>query len=612
MALQLKHVSKFYKFGKNKQIVIDDLSINFPRTGMVAIVGKSGSGKSTLLNLIAGIEKTDNGKIMIDGHELNFRQINEYQSKYISYVYQFYNLVEALTVYENLILLAKIKGKKISMTRLHSLTNKLAITSLLEYYPKKLSGGQKQRVSLIRAFLCDTPILLADEPTGALNNHMAIEVMELLKWYAKKHLVIIISHNHDLVIKYTKMIVNLDSNQNNYDFNHQNNYHKYFFQLINNKVIKIGFYVKRQLIYQRRKIMMMFCSQIFSICAFVLLLSGINGGWLYLQTCFNSNPLKEIVEVSKKDYHEMNFTVEQINNLKKDKLIDQLSYKLDFNLGTFKTNQDLQLNSYQIYKSDNIDYQKGNYFNQENQVIINQETAKTYHLNVFDKIDFIVDEKKYTLIVNAIINDYVNSGTNIYYDEEYLDLNLKNELVDKKNLVIKSGYFKQILKKYDHEYFITNLHHDYLDGYHTLFEMAIIVVIGFLIVSFIISLILISIILKMILIERKRDVCLMLSNGLSLNKARKIFSQETSLIGALIGGLGSILSEGLLQIIKLFKVSDKLLNIPDLFVLPRLVLSHYDLYILMVLIYMAACFIVGMVTSTKIRKMDTSVLLKED
>lgn len=612
MALQLKHVSKFYKFGKNKQLVIDDLSIDFPRTGMVAIVGKSGSGKSTLLNLIAGIEKTDNGKVMIDGHKLNYRQINEYQSKYISYVYQFYNLVEALTVYENLILLAKIKGKKISMTKLHSLTNKLAITSLLEYYPKKLSGGQKQRVSLIRAFLCDTPILLADEPTGALNNQMAIEVMELLKWYAKKHLVIIISHNRDLVTKYTKMIVNLDSNQNNYDFNQQNNYHKYFFQLINNEVIKISFYVKRQLIYQRKKIMMMFCSQIFSICAFVLLLSGINGGWLYLQTCFNSNPLKEIIEVSKKDYHEMDFTVEQIDNLKKDKLIDQLSYKLDFNLGTFKTNQDLQLNSYQIYKSDNIDYQKGNYFNQENQVIINQETAKTYHLNVFDKIDFIVNEKKYSLIVNAIINDNVNSGTNIYYDEEYLDPNLKNEVVDKKNIVIKSGYFKQILKKYDHEYFITNLHQDYLDSYRMLFEMAIIVVIGFLIVSFIISLILISIILKMILIERKRDVCLMLSNGLSLNKARKIFSQETSLIGALIGGLGSILSEVLLQIIKFFKVSDKLLNIPDLFVLPRLILSQYDLYILMVLIYMAACFIVGMVTSTKIRKMDTSVLLKED
>lgn len=612
MALQLKHVSKFYKFGKNKQLVIDDLSINFPRTGMVAIVGKSGSGKSTLLNLIAGIEKTDNGKVMIDGHSLNYRQINEYQSKYISYVYQFYNLVDALTVYENLILLAKIKGKKISMTRLHSLTDQLAITSLLEYYPKDLSGGQKQRVSLIRAFLCDTPILLADEPTGALNNQIAVEVMELLKWYARKHLVIVISHNFDLVTKYTKMIINLDSNQNNYDFNHQNNYHKYFFQLINNEIIKIGFYVKRQLIYQRKKIMMMFSSQIFSICAFVLLLSGINGGWLYLQTCFNSDPLKEIIEVSKKDYNEINFTDEQFNNLKKDKLISQLSYKLDFNLGTFKTNQELQLNSYQIYKSNDIDYQKGGYFDQENQVIINQETAKTYHLNVFDKIDFIVNEKKYSLTVNAIINDYVNSGTNIYYDEEYLDLNLKNEIVDKRNLVIKSGYFKQILKKYDYKYFITNLHQDYLDSYRTLFEMAIIVVSVFLIVSFIISLILISIILKTILIERKRDICLMLSNGLPPNKARKLFGQETTLIGALIGILGSFLSYILLQIIRLFSISDKLFDIPNLFILPKLVLSQYDLYILMILVYMEACFIVGMAASLKVRKMDISVLLKED
>ncbi len=612
MALQLKHVSKFYKFGKNKQLVIDDLSINFPRTGLVAVVGKSGSGKSTLLNLIAGIEKADNGEIIVDGHNLNYRQVNEYQSKYISYVYQFYNLVEALTVYENLILLAKIKGKKISISRLHSLTDQLAITPVLDYYPKELSGGQKQRVSLIRAFLCDTPVLLADEPTGALNNQIAVEVMKLLKWYAKKHLVIVISHNFDLVTKYTKMIINLDSDQNSYNFNNQNNYHKYFFQFINNEVIKIGFYVKRQLIYQKRKIMMMFCSQIFSICAFVLLLSGINGGWLYLQTCLNSNPLKEIIEVSKKDYNEMSFTDEQFNILKKDKLISQLSYRLDFNLGTFKTNQELQLNSYQIYKSDDIDYQKGSYFNHEDQIMINQETAKTYHLNVFDKIDFIVNNKRYSLIVNAIINDYVNSGTNIYYDEEYLDLNLKNEIVDKRNLVIKSNYFKQIQKKYDHKYFIINLHQDYLDSYRSLFEMAIIVVIVFLIVSFVISLILISIILKTILIERKRDICLMLSNGMPSNKARKLFGQETSLIGILIGGLGSFLSEILLQIIRLFSISDKLFNISNLFILPKLVLSQYDLYVLMILVYMEACFIIGMTASLKIRKMDMSVLLKED
>ena len=197
MVLQLKNVTKFYKFGKNKQLVIEDLSINFPRVGMVAIVGKSGCGKSTLLNLIAGIEKADNGKVMIDGHELDYRQIDKYQSKYISYVYQFYNLVDALTVYENIILLAKIKGKKISMSKLHFLTDKLAITPLLEYFPKELSGGQKQRVSLIRAFLCDTPILLADEPTGALDSDTGRKVFTLLQQMSRAYdsAVVVVTHN---------------------------------------------------------------------------------------------------------------------------------------------------------------------------------------------------------------------------------------------------------------------------------------------------------------------------------------------------------------------------------------------------------------------------------
>ncbi len=103
MVLQLSHITKFYKFGKHKQLVLNDLSINFPRFGLVAVVGKSGSGKSTLLNLIAGIEKPSNGKVLIDGHELNYSQIDKYQQSYISYVYQFYNLIESLTVYDFII-----------------------------------------------------------------------------------------------------------------------------------------------------------------------------------------------------------------------------------------------------------------------------------------------------------------------------------------------------------------------------------------------------------------------------------------------------------------------------------------------------------------------------
>ena len=611
MVLQLEHVTKFYTYDKNKQIIINDFTVKFPKIGMVSIIGKSGSGKSTLLNLIAGIEKPSSGKVLIDGYELDYRQISEYQSNYISYVYQFYNLVESLTVQENIVLLAKIKGKSFSLDKLYQFSDKLEITPLLKKFPRELSGGQKQRVSLVRAFLCNTPILLADEPTGALNDQMANEVMKLLKWYSKKHLVIIISHNFNLVSKYTKMIIDLDSRQNIYDFHHQIDYHKYFFN-ITKKVSNLNFYLKRQIIYQRNKIIMMLCSQIFAVCTFVLLISGINGGWEYLKSNFNSDPLKEIIEISKKDYDQIFFSDEQINELKKDKLIDQLSYKLDFNLGSFNNDKEIDLTSYQVYKSNNIDFVEGSYPDYENEIMINQDAFKKYNIKVNDKLDFIIDKQKFSLTICAIINDNVNNGTNVYVDSNYLNKNLQEKVISKASVIVKSKNYQQVLKKYDQDYFVINLHNEYFNSYRTLIDMAIMVAICFLIISFGISLILISIILKTILIERKKDVCLMLSNGLLLNKAKRLFAKEAALIGMIIGIIAMFISQFLLMMIDIFKISDLVFKIPDLFVLPKLFLSKYDLYFVMILIYIVACFLVGIITSFQISKMDMSVLLKED
>ena len=611
MVLKLEHVTKFYTYDKNKQIIINDFTVKFPKIGMVAIIGKSGSGKSTLLNLIAGIEKPCSGKVLIDGYELDYRQISEYQSNYISYVYQFYNLVESLTVQENIVLLAKIKGKSFSLDKLYQFSDKLEITSLLKKFPRELSGGQKQRVSLVRAFLCNTPILLADEPTGALNDQMANEVMKLLKWYSKKHLVIIISHNFNLVSKYTKMIIDLDSRQNIYDFHHAIDYHKYFFN-ITKKVSSLNFYLKRQIIYQRNKIIMMLCSQIFAVCTFVLLISGINGGWEYLKSNFNSDPLKEIIEISKKDYDQIFFSDEQISGLKKDKLINRLSYKLDFNLGSFKNDKEIYLTSYQVYKSNNIDFVEGSYPDYENEIMINQDAFKKYNIKVNDKLDFIIDKQKFSLTICAIINDNVNNGINVYIDSNYLDKNLQEKIISKASVIVKSKNYQQLVKKYDQDYFVINLHNEYFNSYRTLIDMAIMVAICFLVISFGISLILISIILKTILIERKKDICLMLSNGLLLNKAKGLFAKEAALVGMIIGIIAMLISQFLLMIIDIFKISDLIFKIPDLFILPKLFLSKYDLYFVMILIYIGACFLVGIITSFQISKMDMSVLLKED
>lgn len=612
MVLELNHVTKFYTYGKQRQLVINDFSAKFPPMGLVGIIGKSGTGKSTLLNLIAGIEKPNQGKILIDGNELNYRQIYNYQNNYISYVYQFYNLVESLTVYENIVLLAKIKGKKIAEKKITQLSEKLSITPLLDKFPKELSGGQKQRVALVRAFLCDTPILIADEPTGALNSEMANEVMELLKWYAKKHLVIVISHNYKLLTKYTRLIIDLNKNNQVYNFYNQVSYHKYFYNLVT-RSNKINFYIKRQLLYQKNKIIMMFASQIFTICAFVLLVSGANGLWQYINNNYKSDPIKDIVEISKKDYSEMNFTELQISKIKDDSLIDKLTYKLDFILGSFiYKDKDLSLTSYQLYKTSNLDYIKGKYPSKNNQVIINQETSQKYKLDINDSINFKINEQIYTLTVSAIINDNVNYGKNIYIDSTYIDDELKANVTNYNVLIAKTLDFKKLESKYEKNYFVINLHNDYVTSYESLFKMAAVVIAVFLLISFAISLILISIILKTILIERKKDICLMLSNGLTLNKARQLFAKEMALIGLTLGIMATLLAQIVISIVKMFNLEGQLFNIPNLFILPKLVVFKYDIYFLLILIYVSACFLVGTVTSLQISKMDMSVLLKED
>ena len=211
MVLQLSHITKFYKFGKHKQLVLNDLSINFPRFGLVAVVGKSGSGKSTLLNLIAGIEKPSNGKVLIDGRELNYSQIDKYQQSYISYVYQFYNLIESLTVYENLILLSEIKGRTVSLNYLKTITERLKITPLLDCFPSELSGGQKQRLSIARVFLKNPPILIFDEATSALDNESEKVVQESLEKLAKNRTTFVIAHRLSTIRNAQKILVLTDT-----------------------------------------------------------------------------------------------------------------------------------------------------------------------------------------------------------------------------------------------------------------------------------------------------------------------------------------------------------------------------------------------------------------
>ena len=315
-------------------------------------------------------------------------------------------------------------------------------------------------------------------------------------------------------------------------------------------------------------------------------------------------------EVYQNDYLNTMFKEDDITKFKENSLIDDVSFKLDFSQGVFKGNQNFEI--YQIKNTKNFDYQSGHYPSKENQIIINQKAAKKYDLKVNDEIEYELNGISYSFSISAIINDYVNEGSNIYIDRNIIDENLRQQLETKDVLILVSSKYKQVLDKYQDDFLLVSYHQEYVDSYQMLFDLAYIVVIIFISVSFFISIILISIILKTIFIERKKDTCILQVNGISKLRIVSLFGFEAMLIGMIIGIVGSVVAFGTLFLISLFDLDKNIIGINNLFVLPRYFLGSFDLFILLIFIYIIICWISGVHGALIINKMDGSILLKEN
>ena len=205
--LRLKNVSKFYY---NKGVVASGFSkinLNLNMGEFVVITGESGSGKSTLLNVISGLDSYEEGEMYINGEETSYYSDNdfeEYRKKYIANIFQNFNLVNSYTVYQNieLIYLVNNLDKTNMKEEINALIDKVGLTKYKNTKAAKLSGGQKQRVAIARALAKNTPIIVADEPTGNLDSKSASEIIELLYSLSKEKLVIIVTHNYEQVEKY--------------------------------------------------------------------------------------------------------------------------------------------------------------------------------------------------------------------------------------------------------------------------------------------------------------------------------------------------------------------------------------------------------------------------
>lgn len=201
--LKTKNLKKFYGSGDTIVRALDGVDLSISDGEFAAIVGTSGSGKSTLLHMLGGLDRPTSGEVWVDGNEI-FRLKDDaltiFRRRKIGFVFQSYNLVPVLNVYENIVLPIELDGSRVDRSYVNSIISTLGLDAKLNSLPSQLSGGQQQRVAIARALATKPAIILADEPTGNLDSRTSLDVLGLLKVTSEKfgQTIVMITHNEDI------------------------------------------------------------------------------------------------------------------------------------------------------------------------------------------------------------------------------------------------------------------------------------------------------------------------------------------------------------------------------------------------------------------------------
>lgn len=211
--LETKELVKIYRPKKGVPVTaLNKISLKFPEKGMVFLLGKSGSGKSTLLNVLGGLDSYDGGEILIKGvSSKNFRQqhFDSYRNTYVGFIFQEYNVLDEFTVGANIALAIELQNRRASDSEVNDILKEVDLEGYGDRKPNELSGGQKQRVAIARALVKNPEIIMADEPTGALDSNTGRQVLDTLKKLSEKKLVIVVSHDREFAEKYADRIIEL-------------------------------------------------------------------------------------------------------------------------------------------------------------------------------------------------------------------------------------------------------------------------------------------------------------------------------------------------------------------------------------------------------------------
>lgn len=474
--IKLEHVDKYFnRFKKNEIHVINDTSLEFSNTGLVALLGPSGSGKTTLLNAIGGLDKVRKGNIYINGIKITKRLqqcVDKTRNLNIGYIFQDYKLIENMSAYDNIALVLKmigIKDKNEIDKRVCYVLDKVGMLRYKKRPCNMLSGGERQRIGIARAIVKNPNIIIADEPTGNLDSKNSVEIMNIIKAISKDKLVILVTHEQTLAKFYASRIIELEDGKIVKDYKNDNT--KDLDYEISNRL-----YLKDYKNQDKYKDINIYCNDDKPIKLNIV----VENNNIYIKTLDNNKKIEVIDEtssiemindnyknISKQDIDKYEFDYQNIiNNPKK------LKYSSIFNPITFITNGFNKVINYSILKKMLLIgfFLSGMFILYATSSILKSVTIEDSKFTAINKEYLLIDSKKikledynkvesiegieYVMPTNSVANLTVR--TDDYYQTKQQTLQIKLSLSDI-NIITKKDLINGRMPENDNEVVVDKL-----------------------------------------------------------------------------------------------------------------------------------------------------------
>ena len=561
MILRLDNLKKEYGKNNSYQKVLDNISIEFKSGEFVCILGESGSGKSSLLNILGGLDSNYSGSVTMNNLNLKYIDIDNYRKENIGFIFQNFNLINNISIIDNIILPLdkyniRYKEKK---RRAIELLKKLNVYNVRKKRINELSGGQKQRIAIARALINNPSIILADEPTGALDEENGKSVLEILKGINKEgKLVIVVTHS-EKVINYSTRVIKIKDGKIDSDKKikriKETTIDKEDVKE-NNFLYLIKYGLRNIFNNKKRNIFITLASSIGIVGIILSLFIGNSvKKYMYNLIIDKSNPnIYNISEKKSNIYENKYYEKKVIDKIDKISHIDKIYKGISYNIAKISIDKEEYSLAY-IDSFNEIDLEKGN----SDGLIISSSLKKNINkevtVSIVDNYNVIEFDVKITGIVKksniSLVDDSMHAFINYKYLEEIykdndLELkpnNLSIEIDDNKNI-------EKVKKELSKLKLDASNNSDLFDELKSYLNIATFVLSMFSSLSLIVSVIMISIIINITVLERTKEIGLLRSIGYTKKDIRYIFNSEAVFLGTLIGLFSIIISNFIINIIK--------------------------------------------------------------